>query len=178
MQEPLQLPSQLAVQSAVAGTGPDPFADNLQPFARWQCPGAGSALLIVSTLVVATPLIEETVARGLVLGELTRRNCRFAVPLSAVLFAVLHRPEDIVLAFAFGMLAAHLLLGCKTLWSPIIAHGAFNALVLLDHYCLELPGLGQRLLAMSTLTRAARIFATVLVQWPTWVWHTTTWRYG
>ncbi len=143
------------VQSTFAGIGPDPFIDNFPPLARWQCPGAGSALLIMSTLGVATPLIEETVARGLLLRELLRRNSRFAVPLSALLFAVLHRPEDIAVAFAFGMIAAHLLIGCKTLWSPIIAHGAFNTLVLLDHYCLELPGLGQRILAMSTMTRGA-----------------------
>ncbi len=145
----------VVVQSAFAGAGYPAHVDGLQPLARWQCPDAGSALLVVCTLVVATPLIEETVARGLVLGELIRRNSCFAVPLSALLFAVLHRPEDIVLAFAFGMIAAHLLLGCKSLWSPIIAHGAFNAWVLLDHYCLELPGLGQRIMALPTIARGA-----------------------
>lgn len=141
------------VQLAFSGADPLPFAEPLEPLARWQCPDVTSTLLILCTLVVATPLIEETVARGLLLQELMRRKCRFAVPLSAFLFAVLHRPEDIGVAFAFGMIAAYLLLGCKTLWSPIIAHSVFNAWILLDHYCLELIGLGQRIMAMSTINR-------------------------
>lgn len=108
------------------------------PIVHWQCPPAGYVLLSVAVLAIATPLVEETVSRGLILAELRARRVPFAIAISAGAFAVFHDPGTIPMAFLFGIVAAHLAIRQGTLWGAFFAHATFNALVLVDSDCLRL----------------------------------------
>ena len=108
------------------------------PIAWWQCPPAGSLVLSLAVLAAATPFVEETVSRGLILAELRARRVPFAITISAALFAVFHDPGTIPLAFLFGIVAARLAIRQGTLWGAFVAHATFNALVAVDSNCLGL----------------------------------------
>jgi membrane protease YdiL (CAAX protease family) len=120
---------------------------------RWQCPDPELVMLIVLTLAIVTPVFEETVHRGLVLGTLLMSGSRNALFISALLFAVLHRPDDLAIAFAFGMVAGVFLCTCRTLWGPITAHVTFNGISLIDNHCLQFLDLELRILAMPPESR-------------------------
>jgi len=104
----------------------------------WQCPGTEFLLLSIATLTIATPIIEEIISRGYILGSLRRENVRFPILLSAFLFAILHQPDGITAAFLFGVVAAVQKTHAQSLWGPVISHATFNGLMVVDHYCGEL----------------------------------------
>lgn len=94
--------------------------------------GIGIALLIVMVLVAA-PLVEELVYRGLLLGGLsTRLRAEVAIVASAAIFALIHfRPVEYPGLFVAGLVFA----GCATysgrLGMAVAAHLGFNAIGLL-----------------------------------------------
>ena len=79
-----------------------------------------------------TPLTEEIFFRGFVLAGLVHRwGAARAVVGSALIFAVFHlHPGVIVPIFVAGMLLAALYRATGSLWPPIIAHAAQNAIAL------------------------------------------------
>jgi len=133
----------------------NPGMDGIGRLVHWQCPDPGLLLLAVCTLAIATPLLEETFHRGLILCELLRSGQRYALPTSAILFAVLHRPDDLAVAFAFGMVAGTFFINCRSLWGPVIAHATFNGISLIDSRCLQLLDLELYILAMPATMRCA-----------------------
>jgi len=91
------------------------------------------SFLVVSFLI---PVIEEVVNRGLILQSLLHRRKVLAVVLSSVLFAIMHAPQAMILAFFVGLFLAVQMIKCKTLWAPLITHATYNAVALLDWECV------------------------------------------
>jgi membrane protease YdiL (CAAX protease family) len=85
---------------------------------------------------VAAPFVEELAFRGLLLPWLRERlGVRAAVVASALCFAVLHGvPLLIPALIVIGVALAVLYLKSGSLWPAILAHGMFNALMILALY--------------------------------------------
>jgi membrane protease YdiL (CAAX protease family) len=89
---------------------------------------AGWALLAV----VVTPIVEETLFRGLVFKGLRRtRTPAFAILASAAIFAIVQAPAMVVPAFGLGVAAALAFEISGSLLAPILAHALYNGAVLL-----------------------------------------------
>jgi len=104
----------------------------LDATARW---------LLVGTMVVLAPLLEEFLYRGL----LFRGFCRgmrvpYAVLGSALIFALLHPAASFPPVFALGAVAAWLLHWTGVLWAPIAAHMTYNAVVVYAQWSPSLFG--------------------------------------
>jgi len=99
------------------------------------CPPTSVLFLTIFVMSVLTPVGEEIINRGLILGALSKKDPRIAIVLSALLFAVLHTPSGIPTAFVFGIFAAIQLLRYRTLWAPIITHSTYNFLLVIDWDC-------------------------------------------
>ena len=85
-------------------------------------------------IVIAAPLAEELFFRGFVLGGLAAAvgDLRASV-VSSALFAVMHASiGTFIPLFAAGMLLAWLYLRTRSIWPPIAAHSAQNALAMLN----------------------------------------------
>ena len=85
-------------------------------------------------IVVAAPLAEELFFRGFVLGGLAPAvgDLR-AIVVSSALFAAMHASiGTFIPLFAAGMLLAWLYLRTRSIWPPIAAHSAQNALAMLS----------------------------------------------
>jgi membrane protease YdiL (CAAX protease family) len=107
------------------------------------CGEPANLLLAMPVMVIVTPLFEEVINRGVIFQTLLRNGEKLAICLSAILFAILHRPGAMPFAFAFGLIAAIQLLRYCTLWAVVITHGTVNLLVEFDRNCLEgfwMPG--------------------------------------
>jgi membrane protease YdiL (CAAX protease family) len=61
----------------------------------------------------------------------------FAIVVSAILFAVLHNPQTIYLAFAAGIVFAIATLNSGALWISTIAHASYNLSAQIDWRCLN-----------------------------------------
>lgn len=107
------------------------------------CPTPDVLILTIFVVSILTPLTEEVVNRGLILGSMSHRDPRIAVVISALLFAVLHQPSGMPDSFVFGLFAGVQLLRYRTLWAPIIAHGTYNLLLTLDWDCLHVTWLPE-----------------------------------
>ncbi|MBO6933789.1 MAG: CPBP family intramembrane metalloprotease [Deltaproteobacteria bacterium] len=100
--------------------------------------GAGFAMAIVDFCVLA-PVIEELAFRGAILGGLARVfDRRAAIALSSFLFATIHlSPISFVHLFLVGALCGTLRVRSKSLYPAMLAHSAYNAVVLaLDWWVL------------------------------------------
>jgi len=96
-------------------------------------PDAGLAWM-VALAVIAAPLFEEYLFRGLVFKGLRRTmKPAFAILASAAIFAIVHPPLSFVPVFGLGIAAALAFEGSRSLLAPILAHAVYNgALVLLS----------------------------------------------
>jgi membrane protease YdiL (CAAX protease family) len=89
------------------------------------------AVWLFPLAVVAAPLCEEFIFRGLLFGGL-RRSMGFlpAAALSAGLFAIVHPPVSIVPVFLLGLCTAFAYERGKGLLAPMLVHAVYNAAVL------------------------------------------------
>jgi membrane protease YdiL (CAAX protease family) len=96
-------------------------------------------VLILSFLVVSflIPVTEEIINRGLILQTLLHRGRVLAVVVSSALFAVMHDPQAILVAFVIGLFLAVMMNNYKTLYAPMIAHATYNAIAVLDWECIS-----------------------------------------
>ena len=93
-------------------------------------PGSRAFLWFALLAVVAAPLVEEFVFRGVLLAGLRRSlPLRWAVPASAVLFAIIHPPARFVAVFGLGMAAAAARVRTGSLLAAMTAHAVYNAAV-------------------------------------------------
>ena len=94
-------------------------------------------VLVLGILVVVflTPIIEETINRGLILQSLIHRGKMPAIAVSSFLFAIAHDPQAMLLAFLVGLFLAAQMINYKTLWAPLITHATYNAASILDWEC-------------------------------------------
>ena len=100
------------------------------------CPDA--AVLALSFLVMSflVPMIEETINRGLILQSMLHRGRLFSLVLSSVLFALMHDPQAITVAFLGGLFLGVQMINCRVLWGPLITHATYNAVAILDSECV------------------------------------------
>ena len=110
----------------------------------YSCPPLDALILTIIVMSALTPLTEEVVNRGLILGTLSERDPRIAIFVTAILFAILHRPSGIPNAFVFGLFVGVQLIRYRTLWAPIITHATHNFLITLDWECLHVSWLPEK----------------------------------
>jgi membrane protease YdiL (CAAX protease family) len=87
-------------------------------------------LWIGSLAVLAAPIFEEFIFRGLIFGGL-RRSLGFgaAAIASAAIFAIVHPPASVVPVFGLGLAAAFVYERTRMLAGPMIVHATYNAVV-------------------------------------------------
>lgn len=86
---------------------------------------------VLALAVVAAPLCEEFIFRGLIYGGLRRSmNAVPAMLASAAIFAVIHPPLSMLPVFVLGMCTAWTYERSKTLLAPMLVHAVYNAVVL------------------------------------------------
>jgi uncharacterized protein len=82
----------------------------------------GRALFLVIVAVVAAPLVEELVFRGVLFRKLRfQRGAPFALLLTSLLFAALHPGRQLNMAI-LGMQLVLLYTSTRTLWAPVLSH--------------------------------------------------------
>lgn len=103
----------------------------------------GLALTAV-LVVVAAPLAEETIFRGVLVPSLsTRYSTRIAVWVSAVLFALVHfNAFSTVPVLVAGWVFGRLLVRSGSVWPSVLAHAVFNATGFLALVFYRALGLG------------------------------------
>jgi hypothetical protein len=106
----------------------DLFQDALSESAK----GISGGIWIPVLAVAAAPIFEEFIFRGLIFGGLRRSLSAWpAILASAAVFAIVHPPLSMIPVFALGVCAALAFDRAKMLLAPMIAHGIYNAVVLL-----------------------------------------------
>ena len=92
------------------------------------------AAWMVALAVIAAPLFEEYLFRGLVFKGLRRTmKPAFAILASAAIFAIVHPPLSFLPVFGLGVAAALAFESSGSLLAPILAHALYNgAMVLLS----------------------------------------------
>ncbi|MFQ6006094.1 MAG: lysostaphin resistance A-like protein [Woeseia sp.] len=92
------------------------------------------SFLVMSLLIPAT---EETINRGLIMHTLIARGRIPALILSSALFAIVHNPQAILIAFLGGLFLGMQVVNCRTLWAPLITHATYNAVAVIDSECIS-----------------------------------------
>jgi len=98
-----------------------------------QAPSGGLATVawLAALAVVAAPIFEEFIFRGLIFGGL-RRSLGFvpAALASAAIFAIVHPPASIIPVFGLGLSTAFAYERTRMLAAPMVVHAVYNATVL------------------------------------------------
>ena len=88
-------------------------------------------LWVVPLGVIAAPIFEEFIFRGLIFGGLRRSFGVWPATLaSAAVFAILHPPLAIVPVFVLGVCTALVYERTRSLLAPMIVHAVYNACVI------------------------------------------------
>lgn len=103
----------------------------------FSCPELPILAMAIVVWWILVPVVEEFVHRGVFMSALSNRGPLFAVAVSALVFAIMHRFTSIPFAFAFGVVFGILFWNARTLWAPIIAHATYDGLLVLDWICLK-----------------------------------------
>jgi hypothetical protein len=105
--------------------------DLLQEVIHASARGLEASAWIPVLAIVAAPIFEEFIFRGLIFGGL-RRSLPLApaVGTSAAVFAIVHPPASMIPVFLLGLCAGLAFDRSKMLLAPMIAHGIYNAAVL------------------------------------------------
>ena len=103
-------------------------------FSDAQIAGAGGLFkvqMLFTLAVVAAPLAEEFIFRGLVFGGLRRTmGLGASMVMSAALFAIVHPPASMLPVFVLGLGAALLYDRTRSLLAPVLMHAVYNAAVI------------------------------------------------
>jgi len=92
---------------------------------------ADLGLWVVPLGVIAAPIFEEFIFRGLIYGGLRRSFGVWpAVLASAAVFAILHPPLAIVPVFGLGLCTALVYERTRSLLAPMLVHAVYNACVI------------------------------------------------
>ena len=105
--------------------------DLLQDVMSESARGLSAKIWIPLLAVVAAPIFEEFIFRGLIFGGLRRSlDALPAIVASAAVFAIVHPPASMIPVFGLGLCAALAYDRTKMLLAPMIAHGIYNAVIL------------------------------------------------
>jgi len=107
------------------------------PAISFGCPDPNVLALSFFVVSFLIPVVEESINRGLILQSLVHRGKFLAIVLSSVLFAIMHDPQAILLAFVIGLFLAVQMINHKTLWAPLITHATYNGVAVLDWECVR-----------------------------------------
>jgi membrane protease YdiL (CAAX protease family) len=131
-----------AIWGAAAALGAFAYLHALSLVPQWQAwkqdaelssfvTRAGQPLWICVLLIVAAPLFEEFLFRGLVFQGLRRTAGTLAAIVgSAALFAMVHPPVAVLPVFGLGVAAALSFNRSRFLLAPIVTHAVYNGCVL------------------------------------------------
>lgn len=111
-----------------------------------------TGVLMVIATVVAVPIVEEVIFRGLVLSRLRRAMPGWlAVVLTALAFGLCHG-QIVWMAYAFvlGLVFGFMNLRARSIWPSLVAHLIFN-------------GIGQLAVYLPETETAGLLFVTVLL---------------
>jgi membrane protease YdiL (CAAX protease family) len=94
-------------------------------------PTRDATLWLAAIAIVAAPIFEEFIFRGLIFGGL-RRSFSFmpAGLASAAIFAIVHPPPSVIPVFLMGLAAALAYERTRMLAAPMTVHAIYNAAVL------------------------------------------------
>jgi hypothetical protein len=105
--------------------------DLLQDVMRESAHGLSAGIWLPILAIVAAPVFEEFIFRGLIFGGLRRSLGAWpAIAASAAVFAIVHPPASMIPVFGLGLCAAFAFDRTKMLLTPMIAHGIYNAVVI------------------------------------------------
>jgi ABC-2 type transport system permease protein len=94
-------------------------------------PGRDATLWLAVIAIVAAPIFEEFIFRGLIFGGLRRSFGFFPAALaSAAIFAIVHPPPSVIPVFLMGLAAAFAYERTGMLAAPMTVHALYNAAVL------------------------------------------------
>ncbi|MCC7646043.1 MULTISPECIES: CPBP family intramembrane glutamic endopeptidase [unclassified Janthinobacterium] len=94
-------------------------------------PAGGHWLWLLTLSVLAAPLCEEFIFRGLLQGGLRRSLPAWqAVTVAAALFAVMHPPAAMLPAFVLGLCTGYAYERSGALLAPMLVHAGYNAALL------------------------------------------------
>lgn len=128
---------------AIAALGAIVYVRVLNLFPQWQTwkqeaemtsffTRAANPAWLIALTILAAPLFEEFLFRGLVFQGLRRSiGPALAVLASAALFALIHPPISVIPVFGLGIAAALSFQRTGLLLAPIVAHSVYNASVFL-----------------------------------------------
>jgi ABC-2 type transport system permease protein len=108
----------------------------LQRSDLWQYVAAPNGLQLargwlVALAVVAAPLFEEFIFRGLIFNGLRRSMGALPAMLaSAAIFAIVHPPASMLPVFVLGLCAAFAYERTRMLLAPMLVHAVYNAIIL------------------------------------------------
>jgi ABC-2 type transport system permease protein len=92
---------------------------------------ASLGLWVLPLAIVAAPMFEEFIFRGLIFGGLRRSFGVWpAAVASAAIFAIMHPPISVLPVFVLGLVAALVYERTRSLLAPMLAHAAYNACVI------------------------------------------------
>jgi membrane protease YdiL (CAAX protease family) len=94
-------------------------------------PSRDATLWLAAIAIIAAPIFEEFIFRGLIFGGL-RRSFGFipAALASAAIFAIVHPPPSVIPVFLMGLAAAFAYERTRMLAAPMAVHAIYNAAVL------------------------------------------------
>ncbi len=93
--------------------------------------GLSGNIWIPVLAVVAAPLFEEFIFRGLIFGGLRRSlGAAPSITASAAVFAIVHPPVSMIPVLVLGLFAGLAYERTRMLLAPILAHALYNAVVL------------------------------------------------
>jgi membrane protease YdiL (CAAX protease family) len=88
-------------------------------------------LWVVGLAILAAPVFEEFIFRGLIFGGLRRSlGLGTATLASAAIFAIVHPPISVIPVFVMGICAALVYERTRMLAAPVLLHSIYNAGVL------------------------------------------------
>lgn len=91
----------------------------------------GDALWLLAVGVLAAPLYEEFIFRGLLQGGLRRSLTAWqAIGIAAALFAIVHPPAAMLPVFVLGLCAGYAYERSGALLAPMLVHALYNAAML------------------------------------------------
>jgi len=89
-------------------------------------------LWLASLTVLAAPLCEEFIFRGLIQGGLRRSLPAWqAITISAAIFAIVHPPASMLPVFVLGLCTGYAYQRSGSLLAPMLTHAGYNAAILL-----------------------------------------------
>ena len=136
-------------------------------------PDLGRGVWTVLAVVVAAPVLEELLCRGIVLGSLrSRYGVAPAWFFSSLFFGVLHgEPLLVANAFVIGLILGYVYVATGSLWASMILHAMNNVVA----YLLMVAGLSDTLMielagsrTLYVIIYISALLVTAVSAWMMW----------